>query len=214
MSAGTCPLCRARKGKRACPAKGVKICASCCGTKRRVEIDCPDGCVYLSGAHAPGWEGRETERRRDLRRFGPHLQRLEERQLQLFFVTLAGLAGLRARHADLDDRRLASALDALRRTLETREKGVLYEHVPDDLRAVPLLRDIAGLFESHSADGQRVAPDDRDLHAVLAAFSGVLHDVLHEQAGPTIFLDTITRLAGRLGTPEAAPRSRPLIIEP
>jgi len=74
-----CPLCRQRKGKRACPAKGELICAQCCGTKRRVEIDCPDDCTWLGG-HAGTWEGRETERTRDLRRLAPSLERLSEAQ--------------------------------------------------------------------------------------------------------------------------------------
>lgn len=214
MSATTCPLCRARKGKRACPAKGENICAPCCGSKRRVEIACPDDCVYLTGAHAPAWEGRETERRRDLRRFAVHLQPLAERQLGLFFLTLAGLNGLRGSRRDLDDRRLASALDAFVRTVETREKGVLYEHAPDDVRAAPLLREIEALFESQSESGQAVAPTDGDLLAVLRALKGALVDTLREQAGPTAFLDTVTRLAGRLGVEEKHPRERPLILEP
>jgi hypothetical protein len=58
---GRCPLCLKRKGRRACPAKGAAICPHCCGTKRRVEIDCPEDCVYLEGGHAGAWEGRETE---------------------------------------------------------------------------------------------------------------------------------------------------------
>lgn len=214
MSAGTCPLCRARKGKRACPAKGEQICPQCCGTQRRVQIDCPDDCVYLTGAHAPAWEGRETERRRDARRFAPHVQQLEEPQLKLFFVALLGIGGLRARHRELDDHLLHSALDAFVHTLETREKGVLYEHAPDDLRAAAVLRDLQGLFESRSEAGQPVAPRDHDLLAVLGVLSGALHDTLREQAGPTAFLDTLTRLAGRLGTEEPQPHTRPLIIEP
>jgi hypothetical protein len=209
-----CPLCRARKGKRACPAKGESICAACCGAKRRVEIDCPDDCVYLTGAHAGAWDGRETERRRDLRRFAAHLSVLDERQLGLFFLTLSGLAGLRARHRDLNDRLLHSALQALRRTVETREKGVLYEHVPDDARAAGLAHDLAGLFEARSDSGQPVAPADRDLAAVLKVLDDALHDALREAAGPLEFLDSVTRLAGRLGAAEPQAPAAPLILEP
>jgi hypothetical protein len=214
MSARTCPLCRARKGKRACPAKGELICAQCCGSQRRVQIACPDDCVYLTGAHAPAWEGRETERRRDVRRFASHLQPLDDTQLGLFTLALTGLGGLRARRRDLDDRRLRSALEAFLHTLETREKGVLYEHAPDDLRAVSVLRDLTGLFESSGDEGRRVAPRDRDLRAVLGALRGALDDTLREQAGPTAFLDTVTRLAGRLSVEGPAAPARPLIVEP
>jgi len=214
MSAGTCPLCRARKGKRACPAKGEKICAPCCGSQRRVQIACPDDCTYLSGAHAPAWEGRETERRRDVRRLAPHIQHLDEPQLKLFFLALTGIGGLRAHHRDLDDRLLHAALEAFVHTLETRQKGVLYEHLPDDLRAGPVLRDLVALFESRSEAGQRVAPRDQDLLVVLGALGGALHDTRREQPESTAFLDTVTRLAGRLGVEEPQPHTRPLIIEP
>jgi hypothetical protein len=95
----TCPLCAQRKGRRACPAKGAAICSACCGSKRRVEIACPSDCVWLDGAHDAGWEGRETERRRDARRLGPHLQRLSREQADLFFLALVGLGAMRSRPA-------------------------------------------------------------------------------------------------------------------
>ena len=84
----TCPLCRKRRGKRACPAKGEAICSQCCGTKRRVEIDCPPDCAFLDGAHAGAWDGRETERNRDARRLAPFIERLTEDQGRIFLVAL------------------------------------------------------------------------------------------------------------------------------
>lgn len=210
----TCPLCRTRKGKRACPAKSEKICPACCGSKRRVEIDCPDDCMYLTGAHAPAWEGRETERRRDARRLAPYVEDLDEPQAKLLFFTLARLGEVRERHRDLDDHLLHSALDAFVRTLETREKGVLFEHAPDDLRAGAVLHDLTGLFEATTEDGGPVAPRDHDLLAVLTALRAALHDTQREQDGPTAFLDTVARLAGRLGVSPARTRAQPLIIEP
>jgi hypothetical protein len=42
-----CVHCRARKGKRDCPALGGKICSACCGEYRLVKISCPSDCVYL-----------------------------------------------------------------------------------------------------------------------------------------------------------------------
>src|SRR5258708_8926352 len=90
-----CPRCAQRRGRRACPARGASICSACCGSKRRTLIDCPADCVWLDdGAHAAGWDGRETERRRDARRLGPHLQRLSREQADLFFLALVGLAPL------------------------------------------------------------------------------------------------------------------------
>ncbi len=215
MSAQACPLCRARKGKRSCPAKGETICAQCCGSQRQVQIDCPDDCTFLTGAHAAGWAGRETEQRRDLRRVAPFLERLDEAQARLFFFAVAGLHGLRATHAQLDDHLLAEALGALRRTLETRVKGVLYEHAPADLRASGLMRDIERLFESRSETGRPLAPDDHDLLAVLRSLESAVLHTPRAAEGPCVFLDTLTRLAARMGVEarERAP-AKPLIHEP
>jgi len=209
----SCPLCRARKGRRACPAKGVEICPHCCGEKRRVEIDCPEDCAYLGGAHAGAWEGRETERKRDLRRVAAQVQALNRKQAELFFLTIVGLAGLRARRSDLDDRLLAEAVSALRKTAETRQSGLLYEHAPEDPRARGLVLDLRRLFEAKAADGATAAPDDRDLLPVLAGLEASLAGTLHEQAGPTAFLDSAVRLAGRIAPPRGEVRG-PLIVTP
>ncbi|PYQ16752.1 MAG: hypothetical protein DMF79_18235 [Acidobacteria bacterium] len=206
-----CPLCRQRKGKRACPAKGELICAACCGQKRRIEIDCPEDCVWL-GAHAGAWEGRETERTRDLRRLAPHLEGLSDPQARLLFLSLVGVTALRGRRA-LDDELLLEATAALRKTVETREKGILYEHPAEDLRAQGLVPELRGLFEAKDEQGIARAPADKDLLAVLRALEGVLGDVVREGAGPAAFLDTAARVAARMGVAPRAP-GRPLIVEP
>ena len=207
-----CPLCRQRKGKRACPAKGELICAACCGQKRRIEIDCPEDCVWL-GAHAGAWEGRETERTRDLRRLAPHLERLSDAQARLLFLSLVGVTALRGRRRDLDDELLLEATAALRKTVETREKGILYEHPAEDLRAQGLVPELRGLFEAKDEQGIAHAPADKDLLAVLRALEGALGHVAREGAGPAAFLDTAARMAARMGARPLAP-GRPLIVEP
>jgi hypothetical protein len=209
----SCPLCEKRKGKRLCPARGAAICSQCCGAKRVVEIDCPPDCVYLTGAHAPGWEGRAADRERDQRRLGPHVGRLTERQLQLVLLSLAGINGIRGRRADLDDAILLEAVVALRKTVETRARGVLYEHPPGDARAHELVRDLAGIFEVQDAEGTVRRPSERDLAAALRGLEGALAATVQEDEGPQAFLDTAARLVGRLGGAPAT-RSRPLIVEP
>ena len=206
-----CPLCRQRKGKRACPAKGELICAACCGQKRRIEIDCPGDCVWL-GAHAGAWEGRETERTRDLRRLAPHLEGLSDPQARLLFLSLVGVTALRGRRA-LDDELLLEATAALRKTVETREKGILYEHPAEDLRAQGLVPELRCLFEAKDDQGIARAPADKDLLAVLRALEGALGDVAREGAGSATFLDTAARMAARMGAAPRAP-GRPLIVEP
>jgi hypothetical protein len=208
----SCPLCRQRKGKRVCPAKGAVICSPCCGSKRRVEIECPPDCAFL-GAHAGGWEGRQVERERDARRLAPYLERLSDAQGRLVLLALVGATAIRARRCDLDDRLLLDALGALRRTVATREKGILYEHAPTDARAHGLARELAELFEARDAEGARHAPTDRDLAEALGALEDALAATVAEGAGPNTFLDTATRLAGQLVGPPPA-RPRPLIVEP
>jgi hypothetical protein len=206
-----CPLCGARKGKRACPAKGADICPHCCGTKRLVEVACPEDCVYLKGEHATSWEGRETERKRDARRLGPHLASLTDEQARLLPVAFVGVHGIRSRRGDLDDALLAQAVGALRKTVETRMRGVLYEHPAEDLRAQGLVSELRGLFEAKDESGGGVTPADRDLLPVLAALEAAIEDTRKEGASPTAFLETAARV---VGLPAVPPRSRPLIVTP
>jgi hypothetical protein len=207
----SCPLCRQRKGKRRCPAKGAEICSHCCGTKRRIEIDCPDDCVYLKGP--VGWAGRETERQRDLRRLAPHFQDLTEEQSRLFFIALLGITAIHSRRTDLDDRLLIQAATALRKTVETRGRGILYDHQAEDLRAQGLVQDLRALFEARDEAGNATAPDDRDLLAVLQSLESALGESIRREADPRAFLDTAARVAAWLGA-ASRPRPRSVIVEP
>jgi len=210
----SCPLCRQRRGKRACPAKGEAICSQCCGTKRRVEIDCPPGCPYLDGAHAGAWEGRSRERDRDARRVGPFLEGLSEAQGRLVLLSLVGIAAIRARRREADDRLLLEAVAALRKTVETRDKGILYEHPATDARAQGLVHELAELFEAKDGEGVSRAPADRDLARALARLERAVEATLGEGESAHAFLDSAARLAARLGPPPGA-RPRPgLIVEP
>ncbi|HEY3121772.1 MAG TPA: hypothetical protein VGL15_14195 [Vicinamibacteria bacterium] len=208
--AARCPLCRERKGRRPCPAKGAHICSHCCGTRRRVEIACPDDCVYL-GAHAAGWEGRTTERRRDARRLASHLQPLDERQRELFFLALVGLGSLRSR-LRMDDQLLVSACAAVRKTLQTRSSGILYEHAPEDPAAQRLVPELEAIFETETADGRTVRPAEGDLVAVLGALERCASALSAEGEGPSAFLETAARIVGDAGL-EPAP-APPLLVLP
>jgi hypothetical protein len=207
-----CAVCGRRKGRRACPAKGALICSVCCGTKRRVEIACPGDCVYLEGAHDAAWEGRETEKKRDARRLMPAVQSLGDTPVELFFLALQGVAAIQRRNPGLTDALLGQAVTAVRRSLETRQKGVLYEHAPGDLRAVPLVAEIRGIFEAKDDRGEPIAPRDADILAVLSALETALAGAAREGAGPRTLLDTIARMAGPAAAAPAPERR--LILEP
>jgi hypothetical protein len=210
----SCPLCRQRRGKRACPAKAEAICSQCCGTKRRVEIDCPPDCAYLDGAHAGAWEGRTRERDRDARRVGPFLEGLSEAQGRLVLLSLVGIAAIRARRRETDDRLLLEAVTALRKTVETRGKGIVYEHPAADARAQGLVHDLAELFEARDAEGAPRAPADRDLASALSRLEQAIAATVREGEAPHAFLDTAVRLAARLGPPPGSSPGPSLIVEP
>lgn len=206
-----CPLCRERKGKRRCPARQASICSACCGAKRLVEIDCPSDCRYLTGAHAAGWDGAQRDHQRDLRRLAPHVQALTEAQQRLSLIAVVGIAGIRTRRREMTDALLHAAVTALRRTAETRSRGIVFEHVPDDARALAIVHDLAEVFRAQDASGQPLSPDDGDLAAVLGALDAALSATAAEGAGATAFLDTATRTAARLGARPSATVPRILL---
>lgn len=63
-----CTSCSARKGKRSCPALDSVICSQCCGTKRKVEINCPGDCIYLKSSQEYGIDKEESQKRADFKR--------------------------------------------------------------------------------------------------------------------------------------------------
>jgi hypothetical protein len=198
-----CPLCQKRKGRRHCPATKALICSHCCGTKRRVEVRCPEDCVYLQGAHAGAWEGRTTEKERDQRRLAPFASGLTDAQRELFIVSMVGLAAIGARRADVTDRLLSEAVGTLRKTIETRDKGILYDHQADDARAQALVHEIANLYEERDTEGRRSAPSDSDLLAVLKALESALGATIAEAGDARAFLETIARVtAGAVREPQ------------
>ena len=130
-------------------------------------------------------------------------------QARLLFLGLMGLTALRTRHPGLDDSQLASATVALRKTVETRLAGLLYEHPPDDARAQAVMRDLQGLFEAEDEAGRKAAPDDRDLLAVLKAIEAGL--AITDDDSATSFLDTVTRMTGQKAKPQASRLVRPVL---
>jgi deoxyribodipyrimidine photolyase-like uncharacterized protein len=128
-------------------------------------------------------------------------------------LALAGINGIRGRRLELEDTVLLEAVVALRKTVETRDRGVLYEHPAGDARAQDLVQELSSIFEAKGDDGAVHRPSDRDLAAALRGLEGALAATVRENEGPHAFLDTAARLVGRLGGAPAR-RPRPLIVEP
>ena len=199
-----CPLCRTRQAKRNCPAVGRTICAVCCGSKRLTEIACPHTCAFLAAAkaHPPAVVRRQQER--DLALLAPAVNGLTESQMQLLWLVLSLLARPRSDAlVPITDADVADAVAAVTATLETAERGVIYEHRPATLPGQRIASDLNGLFGQLSQRTGRSV--DRDAVAVLRSvtrLSEASRKVTPE--GSRGFLDLAARLARAASTEGAA----------
>lgn len=191
-----CTVCGQRKARRACPALGRQICPVCCGTKRLVEIRCPESCGYLAAArqHPPATLQRQYER--DLAALRSTLTDLAEPQQQLCLLFLSVVAGHRT--ADSLDRAVdadvADAAAALAGTLETAAKGVIYEH---QAQSLPAQRLVSGFREAMAQLTGRVPPTtlERDASRALRGLERGARDVQQRAGGdPRAYLDLVGRV--------------------
>ncbi len=161
-----CPLCNRHKVRRDCPALGRQICPVCCGSKRLIEIQCTADCGYLISARAHPPAVVQRQQQRDREALGPMLQGLTDRQTRLFVLTATLITGHTSEMLQrlLDDD-VAQAAEALAATLETAERGIVYEHRPASLQAERLSTEIKGLLQDLSREGGSAL--DRDLAVAL-----------------------------------------------
>ena len=194
MSAETCPLCRRRRARRACPALGHQICAVCCGTKRLTEIRCPSDCHYLVSAqtHPPAVVQRQQER--DARFLLPIVDGLGRRQYQLFFVVQGTFHKLaETGEMPVNDDVVRDAAQALAATYETASKGIIYEHRPSSLPAERIARELKPLLEG--ANGRSPVANERDLVEVLRLVERAATDARKTlDGGDRAYLDLVGRL--------------------
>jgi hypothetical protein len=145
------------------------ICTVCCATKRQVEIACPEDCTYLTSAkaHPPAVVQRRQER--DVAFVLPLISDLTETQyrLLLFFQSLI------VKHADgaipaVLDIDVAEATAAVAATLETADKGIIYEHQAVSVPAQRLSSELGrGLAELAAQAGSQRARIERDAATAL-----------------------------------------------
>ena len=189
-----CPVCAQRKARRVCPALGQTICTVCCATKRLVEINCPPDCPHLTAAreHPAAMVKRQQEQ--DVALLLPTLRELTERQHQLFFLFQTAIA----RHtpegfARLSDDDVADAAGALASTVETAERGVIYEHAPESPVAGRLAADLKAMLEAMRAQGAKVY--DHEIAVVLRAIERGAREVRRQIEGaPDAYLSLMGRL--------------------
>ena len=129
----------------------------CCGTKRLVEISCPDTCVHLSAARANPAAVVRRQNEADLALLLPTIQSLTERQHQLFFLFQSVIARHRPEgFARLLDGDVADATGSVAATLETAAKGVIYEHATQSSVAKKLAHELTTLLQQIRDEGTTV----------------------------------------------------------
>ncbi|HXH07043.1 MAG TPA: hypothetical protein VNI83_10680 [Vicinamibacterales bacterium] len=213
-----CPLCGTRRARRACPALGRAICAVCCGTKRLVEIRCPESCSYLRGAeiHPPAPVRRRHER--DAAFLAAGLAGAPERERALALVVMAALrtraepaldsAVLGAKRRDRD---LADAAGALAETLEVASRGVIYEAQPARPVARQLLTDLRERIDRLLARADRTV--ERELASAARRVERMARDAAAALGGgDTAFVEFLERVLA--DERPASPAPARLIVPP
>src|SRR5882672_10907660 len=210
----SCPLCGTRKKRRACPALHQTICAVCCGTKRLVEIQCPEDCVYLTSAREHPAAVVKRQQEHDVAILLPTIQSLTERQYQLFFL----FQNLISRHVPqgftrLVDDDVAEAAGSVASTLETAARGVIYEHPAQSLPAQRLGEEMKTMLAEMRQQGATVY--DREAAIVLRAIERGARETRKTEPGDTAYLTLVARLLQRnRGPAQPAAAERPSLIIP
>ncbi len=164
-----CSLCNSRPARRGCPALDTTICAVCCGTKRLVEIRCPDDCVYLASARRHPAAVVQRQHELDVALLLPAMSGLSDRQSRFFFL----FQSLALRHpADalrpLLDADVADAAAAAASSLETAARGLIYDQQPASITAQELTAAFRRAFDEIAAGtGGPKTPLERDAAKAL-----------------------------------------------
>jgi hypothetical protein len=211
-----CPSCGQRRGRRDCPALSASICTICCGTKRLVEIQCPETCSYLVSAREHPAAVVKRQQDSDVAVLLPTISHLTERQYQLFFL----IHSVIARHKPdaltrLADEDVAEAAAAVAATAETAGRGVLYEHRPASLPAQRLAKEMTAMLEEVRGHGTKIY--DGELAITLRAIERGARETRRQAGDSTAYIALVARLLRvRPGqtSPDAAAKPTSSLILP
>jgi hypothetical protein len=182
-----------------CPALGREICPVCCGTKREIEIRCPESCGYLSSAraHPPAQVLRRQSD--DLEALAPGMTGLSEPRQQLYLFSLTLLERFRGEGLDAAvDADVVSGLEALAATYDTAARGLIYEPQPSSAPARRLTAGIQSVFEELGRD--RPSGFAADAAEVLRRLADRAREVSKATSGSSrTFLELAGRVAHRFG---------------
>lgn len=199
----TCPLCGTRRSRRHCPALARDICPVCCGTKRKVEISCPEDCAWLGAAEAHPPAVVRKQRQRDFDFAVPMLHRLPEVAYRLVLVFQQAITRHRATAVPpVVDADVAEACASLASTLETASRGIIYEHRPTSLPAQRLMLDLQAVLQQVAP--QATAAVDRDAATALRRIETAAKAAREQLGGSDrAYLDFVTRLPQQLAAEQA-----------
>ena len=188
-----CWYCRRVKGKRSCPAHGGNgICSRCCGTKRRVEIACPEDCPYLHGEHDPRWEA--PARQAEENRFIGYFAGLSPDEVPLLVFLHHLLLEARREAGGLSDRETHEIVSTLSRTFETLSKGVLYQHPSESLRLQGILGRMGNAL-SHRREIPSAPPaSDAEVASLLRKIAAAVDAREKESPGSGTYLDAAEKV--------------------
>jgi hypothetical protein len=131
----------------------------CCGTKRRVEIACPDTCGWLRSAEAHPAAVVQRQRERDAVAALQLVEGLGRDEYQMLLLLMDGLRRHRSTAIPpLRDLDVADAAAALAATEETAARGIIYEQHPTSLPAQRLRQqwhELLAELAAHAPSGSR-----------------------------------------------------------
>jgi hypothetical protein len=196
-----CVLCASRRGTRPCPALKTEVCSICCGTKRRRTVSCPEDCQFLKRGRA--WQEQRAGDTEPLKRV---------REIDAEYVNALDQSILEVRNnrfRDLLDREVKEALENMLKTVETGEKGLLYEYRSPDPRIQILFDSIKRVIDEFRGK-RRVEPTET--RTCLLAAIAAIKSMLKHDPDSTAYLELITQYA--LDVAPAADRPSGLIQLP
>ena len=187
-SVAICWSCQKVKGKRVCPARGGElICSKCCGTKRRVEIQCPEDCHYLHGAD-PGWQS-QAQKKEEARFIGRFLTLTEGQVVFMLFVHHL-IFSSKKRFSNLSDSELKEVIGTAVKTLETRAKGIVYSHPASSPYVESTSAWLADTLSARSEIQTAPEASDDEMLEVLRTIEKAVQEHADESASRESYLST------------------------
>ncbi|MEO0108013.1 MAG: hypothetical protein ABIK62_02420 [candidate division WOR-3 bacterium] len=182
-----CAICDQRRANRHCPAQNAEICSLCCGTQRCRKIACPEDCEYLlQGRRAIEARSEEFEVLRKVRDADPaFMSALEYAILEI----------QRTRFRDLKDQDVKAAIDDVYKTIQTEEKGILYQYRSSDPRIALLTSSVTKTVELFRSGQRGVRVGSEEVKACLLAILNAVKMTTNRNPDSTDYIDLIVQYA-------------------